>query len=230
MLQRRDDLPVDPGADDKRIDDGFDRVRFVLVEFEVIAQILWLPVDAGPAIAVDANLLEQVLVVLAVNLVDRRPHFDFRSLGQRQHVLHHLVRRADCDRLFAHRTVRCAHGREEHPQIVRDVGHRADGRTWVRAHRLLVDRNNRRKAVDEIDVRLFQLPHEAFCKRRHRGQQPPLAFGIHRVEGQRRLARTAHARNDDQLVAWDLQADVLKIVFARPLDFDRGSHMCSSYR
>ena len=92
VLQRRDDLLIDAGADDERIDHGFDRMILVLVEFDVLAQVARLAVDPRPPIAVDADLLEQVLVILAVNLVDRRPHLDFRAFRQRQQMLHHLMR------------------------------------------------------------------------------------------------------------------------------------------
>jgi hypothetical protein len=39
MLERRDDLAVYVGADDERVDDGLDRVLFVLAELEVLAEI-----------------------------------------------------------------------------------------------------------------------------------------------------------------------------------------------
>ena len=81
VLQRGDDLLVDAGADDERIDHRLDRVLLVLVELDMAPQVARLAVDPRPAVAVDANLLEQVLVILAVNLVDRRPHLDLGAPG-----------------------------------------------------------------------------------------------------------------------------------------------------
>ena len=80
VLQRSDDLLVDSGADDERIDHGFDRMRLFFIEFDMVPQVARLAVDPRPPVAVDANLLEQILVILAVNLVDRRPHLDLRAL------------------------------------------------------------------------------------------------------------------------------------------------------
>jgi hypothetical protein len=39
MLERRDDLPVDVGADDERIDHRLDRVLFVFAELDVLAEV-----------------------------------------------------------------------------------------------------------------------------------------------------------------------------------------------
>ena len=67
----------------------------------MVAQVARLAVDPRPPVAVDANLLEEVLVILAVNLVDRRPHLDLRASGQRQQMFHHLMRGANREGLAA---------------------------------------------------------------------------------------------------------------------------------
>jgi hypothetical protein len=134
------------------------------------------------------------------------------------------VRGANCDLLHAEWTVRRAHGREKHPQIIRDIGHRPDGGARVGADCFLINRHDRRKAVDEIDVGLFQLTDETLRKRGHGCQQPSLSFGIDGVEGQRRFSRTAHARDDNELVPRNLEADVLQVVFPGSLNLDCGSH------
>ena len=140
-------------------------------------------------------------------------------------MFHHLMRRANRERLSAQRAVRRPHRGEQHPQVVGDVGHRADRRTGIGADGLLIDGHDRRQTVDEIDVRLFQLADEAFRKRRHRRQQAPLPFGIDRVEGERRLAGAAHAGDDDQLVARNFHVDILQVVLARPVNLDGRSHI-----
>ena len=225
VLQRSDDLLIDSGADDERIDHGFDRMSLVFIEFDMVPQVARLAVDPRPPVAVDADLLEQVLVILAVNLVDRRPHLDLGAFRQGQQMFHHLMRGANRERLAAQRAVRRPHRGEQHPQVVGDVGHRADRRAGIGADGFLIDGHDRRQAVDEIDVRLFQLPHESFGERRHRRQQTPLPFGIDRVEGERRLAGPAHAGDDDQLVARNLHVDVLQVVLPRPVNLDGRSHI-----
>ena len=83
VLQRRDHLLIDAGTDDKSIDHGFDHVLAVFIEVDVLAQVAWLAVDPRPPIAVDPDEFEEVFVILAVNLVNRRPYLDLRPRGQR---------------------------------------------------------------------------------------------------------------------------------------------------
>jgi hypothetical protein len=111
---------IDAGSNDERIDNGFDLVFFVFIQFDVVAKVLGLPVDSRPPIAVDANLFEQVLVVFAIDLIDRRTDLYLRALWQRQNAPSSGAG-TDRYRFPAKRTVRRAHGREKHPQIVRDV-------------------------------------------------------------------------------------------------------------
>src|ERR1700677_4278682 len=66
MLERSDDLVIDSRTDDERIDQGFDRMLLFFVEVDMVSQIAGLAVDAGPAVADDANLLEEIFVILAV--------------------------------------------------------------------------------------------------------------------------------------------------------------------
>ena len=139
-------------------------------------------------------------------------------------MFHHLMGGANRERLAAQRAVRRPHRGEQHPQVVGDIGHRADGRAGIGADGLLIDGHDRRQTVDEIDVRLFQLADEPLRERRHRRQQAPLSFGIDRVEGERRLAGPAHAGDDDQLVARNLHVDVLQVVLACPVNLDGRSH------
>jgi hypothetical protein len=47
-----------------------------------------------------------------------------------------------------------------------------------------------------------------------------LAFGIDRVEGERRFAGAGESGDDGQAVAWDFDADVLEVVLARPAHRD----------
>jgi hypothetical protein len=179
-------------------------VRPIFVELDVLAEVARLAVDPRAAVTVHSDQLEQKLVVLTVNFVDRRPHFDLGAFRQRQDVLRHLVRRPNGESLPAHRAVRRAHGCEQHAQIVGNVGHRADRGARVRADGLLVDRHDRRQAVDEVDVGFLELADESFGERRHRREQAPLSLGVHGVERQRRLAGAAHAGDDDEPIARNL--------------------------
>src|SRR5690606_2890362 len=54
----------------------------------------------------------------------------------------------------------------------------------------------------------------------------PLAFGVDGVEGERRLAGAAEAGDDHELVARQLDVDVLQVVLARAADNDAVNAVC----
>jgi hypothetical protein len=70
--------------------------------------------------------------------------------------------------------VRHADVGEEQPEVVVDLGDRADRRPRVGPGRLLLDRDGRRQAVDEIDVRLLHLLEELAGVGRQRLDVAPL--------------------------------------------------------
>src|SRR5205085_2822383 len=80
---------------------------------------------------------------------------------------------------------------------------------------LLVDRDCRRQALDEVDVRLVHLAEELARVRRERLDVPPLALGEDRVEGQAGLPGPAQAGEDDQGVPRQVDRDVLQVVLTR---------------
>ena len=84
--------------------------------------------------------------------------------------------------------------------------------------RLLLDRDHRREAEDEVDVGLGDLRDEALGVTGERLHVAALPFGVDGVEGEARLARAGQAGDDDQRVARDLERDVLQVVNARALD------------
>ncbi len=118
-------------------------------------------------------------------------------------------------------TVRLADRGKEQPQVVVDLRHRADRRARVLRDRLLLDRDRRRQPVDRVDVRLLHLLEKLPRVGRERLDVAPLPLGVQRVEGERRLARARDPRHHDQLVAGNLDRDVLEIVLARAANDDR---------
>ena len=110
------------------------------------------------------------------------------------------------DRLAADRAVRPAGAGEQQAQVVVDLGDGADGRARVAVGRLLVDRDRRRQALDEVDVGLVHLAEELARVGRQRLDVAALALGEDRVEGQRGLARAGQAGEDDQAVAGQVDA------------------------
>ena len=70
----------------------------------------------------------------------------------------------------------------------------------------------------EFDVRLLHQLEELAGIGRQDFDVAPLALGIDRVEGERRLARAGQAGDHHQAVARDVDVDVLEIVLARAAD------------
>ena len=113
------------------------------------------------------------------------------------------------------RAVRDADPREEQPQVVVDLGDRADRGARVARGALLVDRDGRRQPVDLVDVRLLHLAEELAGVGAQALDVAPLALRVDRVEGEAGLARARQAGDDDQPVARERDVDVLEVVLAR---------------
>ena len=114
--------------------------------------------------------------------------------GRRRAPVHHLLDGLGLDRPAALRAVRLADRGVEQPQVVVDLGHRADGRARVLRGRPLLDRDRRRQALDRVDVGLLHLLEELPRVGRERLDVAPLPLREDRVEGERRLARARTRR------------------------------------
>src|SRR5262249_36545058 len=124
------------------------------------------------------------------------------------------------DRLAAVVAVHGADPRPEQAQVIVDLGRRADGRARVARSRLLFDRDRGRQPLDRIDVGLVHLVEELARVGRQRLDIAALPLGVDRIERERRLSRTGQPRDHHELVARDLDVDVLQVVLARTLDDD----------
>src|SRR5262249_61985913 len=77
-----------------------------------------------------------------------------------------------------------------------------------------------REPLDRVHLGLLHLLEELARVGRQRFDVAALAFGIDSVEGERRLAGAREPGDHDQLVARDLEVDVLEIVLAGASDDD----------
>ena len=111
--------------------------------------------------------------------------------------------------------------RPQEPQVVVDLGGRADGRARVPDAVLLADRNRRRNAFDRIDVRLLHPLEELPGIGGQRLDVPALTLRIDRVEGQGRLPRPADPGEDDQLAVREHDVDALQVVRAGAANDER---------
>ena len=142
------------------VDHDLDRVLELLVERRRLVERVGLSVDAGPAEALLLELAEQLDVLTLAAADDRGEHLEPAPLLQREDAVDDLLRRLPLDRRAARGAVRPAGPCVEEPEVVVDLGDRADRRPGVLRGRLLVDRHRRGEALDEVDVGLVHLPEE----------------------------------------------------------------------
>ena len=141
--------------------------------------------------------------------------------GERQDLRGNLIGIVAADQCAALDAVRLAAASEEQPQVIVNFRRGRNGRTRIPRRILLPNRYRRRDARNVIDVGLLHALQKLARVCRQRLDIAPLPFGIHRVERERRLPRSADAGNDRDGVVRDLDADVFQIVYARATNGDR---------
>src|SRR6185436_8962308 len=213
-FERLEEPALDAAADDDAVHEDFDRVVAAPIELDVFLEGPERAVDADLGVAARPERRELLLELALAAAHERREDVDARVLRIQHHdvgdALHGLRR----DLLPAAAAVRDADVGEEQPEIVVDFRDRADRGPRVGSGRLLLDRDGGRQAVDEVDVRLLHLLEELPRVRGQRLDVAALPFGVNRVEGERGLARARQAGDDHQLVAGDVDVDILEVMDA----------------
>ena len=140
-------------------------------------------------------------------------------------------RRLGRDPRSARGAVPGADAREQDSQKVIDLGDRADGAARIVAARFLADRNRWAQPADQVDIGLGHLAHELASVIAQTFDITPLAFGVQRIERERRFAASRNPREANQLTARQRQIDIAEIMFAGTFDFDfRRRHAASRCR
>jgi len=214
LLDRLRDARPWGSARDQPVDHHVDRVLHLLVELQVAVELHDLAVHAGAEKALLQQVGEQVAELPLLPLDNRGENREPRSLRELQHLLKNLLARLRRDRPATLVARRMTDPREQHPQVIVDLGDRADGAARVLSGGLLLDRDGRREAGDGVDVRLRHLPQKLPGVAGQRLDVPALSLGVQRVERQRAFARPADPRHHNQLVAGERQRNILQVVFA----------------
>ena len=142
------------------IDYLIDVVLLLLVESGRFSQLDHLAVDDGASETL-LHHLQHLLAVFALLAADVwRQDGELRGGRQGEQPIDHLLNRLRPDLLPAVRAVRDADRCVEQPQVVVDLGDRADRGPRISRSRSLLDGNRRREAFDRIDVRLLHLLQE----------------------------------------------------------------------
>ena len=206
------------------VHDDLNRVVAPLVQHDLLIEPPQRPVDPRPHKPRPGELLQLLLVLpLAPPHHRGQDHHPFFH-PQGENLLQNLLRRLARDRGPAVRTMRLPNRRPEQSEVVVDLRDRPHRRSRTAVRRLLLDRNRRTQPVNRVHVRTLHLVQKLPRIGRQRLHVAPLPFRIDRVEGQRRLARSAQPRDHRQRVPRDLHADVLQIVHPRPMHGDALKH------
>src|SRR5450755_2247061 len=122
--------------------------------------------------------------------------------------------------LTSDRIMRLSDRGKEHAQVVVNLRGRRDRGTRIRSRTALLNRDRRRKTLDKIDVRLFHFIEKLPGVSRQTLDVTPLPFGVERIERERRFARAAQTRDNNQLFSRNLEMEILEIVLAGTADLD----------
>ncbi len=197
------------------IDDHVDVVFLGLLEAGQIGRLDGLTVHPEPNEALRLHVGEQFGELALAVAHHRRQHHEPGAFGQRQHRVHHLAHALRLQRQGVVGAEGRAGARVEQAQVVVDLGDRAHGGARVVRGGLLLDADRRAQALDHVDIGLVHQLQELPRVGTQALDVAPLTFRIERVERQARLARSRQPGDDHQLVARDVDVDVLEVVGAR---------------
>ena len=146
--------------------------------------------------------------------MDREEHLHPRAVAERENPVRDFV-----DRIFFHllatvQAISAANARVQQPEVIVNLSCGGHGRARIAGRILLLDRNRRSDAVDDIDIGLFNALQELPGVGRQRLDVAPLSLGVNGVERERRLARSRDPRHHRQQVVRNLEIDILQIVDA----------------
>ena len=223
-FERVGEAPLDAFLQHQTVDDDLDLVVLVLreplVTLQELVDVDRLAVDARPHVALAGQVFEQRVVLALAAAHDGRQHLEPQAVVHVEDAVDDLLRRLALQPRAVVRAVLDADPGVEQAEVVVDLGDGADGRSWVAARRLLVDRDRRRQPLDDVDVGLVHLPEELAGVRAERLDVAALTFRVDRVEREARLAGAGQAREDDEFVARQFDVDVPEVVLTSPADDD----------
>ncbi len=110
---------------------------------------------------------------------------------------------------------------EERGEVRLQVGQGRERRAARLHWRAAVDRHRRRDRRELVDRRTLEALEELPRVRREALHEPPLAFGIERIDRERRLSRSARPRQGNELAGRKVEIDGLKIVRTRAAEANR---------
>ncbi|MEY5028169.1 MAG: hypothetical protein RLZ63_484 [Pseudomonadota bacterium] len=193
---------------------------FVLFQLGQVLGLEHLATHAKAHIAQGLHLLKELFELAFFLACHRSQDHQLGVLWQGHHRIHHLGHGLGLQRQVVVGAVRRAGACEQQAQIVVDLGHRAHRGARVVAGGFLLDGNRGRQALDQVHIGLVHQLQKLPRISREAFHIAALAFGVQRVKSQAGLARARQPSDHHQLVARDVQVDVLEVVRARAADAD----------
>ncbi len=144
------------------------------------------------------------------------------------HLVDYLVHRLLGDGDVTVRAERPTHPRKEQAQIIVNLGHGADCGPRVATGGLLIYGNSWRQPLNAVHIGFIHLPKKLASVGGERLDIAALPLGIDGIESEGGLARTAESGDNDQLIARDVDIDILEIVLSGPPDRDIFLHRANS--
>jgi hypothetical protein len=192
----------------------------LLVERRHLGDLIKLAVDLDALESLFQIIGEFLAVLTLAAAHHRREQIKPGAFRQRHDAVDHLRHGLTLDRQAGGGRVGHADARPQKPHVVVDLGDGADGGARVARGGLLLDGNGRRQAVDLVDVRLLHHLQKLPGIGREALDIAALAFGVDGVEGERGLARAGQAGEHHELVARNVEIDILEVVLAGAADGD----------
>ena len=200
------------------VDHDVDVVIELLVERRHRGDLVERSVDFDALVALSHKVGELLAVLALPSAHHRREQIKPRAFRQRQDAVDHLRHGLALDRQPGRRRVGHAGARPQKPHVVVDLGDGADGRARIARGGFLLDGDGGREAVDLVDVRLLHHLQELPRVSRQALDVAALALGIDGVEGKRGFAGAGQPGEHHELVAGNVEIDILEVVLAGAAD------------
>ena len=221
-LHRIGQAHPNPLSHDNAVYHHLDRVGGLGIEADgfLRVQLLNLTIDANSNKSLPLQALQHIAKFSPLTFDHRSQHHEPRFCWQERDAIDDLGGRLAGHGRAGLRIMGLTQVRVEKPQVVVNLRGGRDGRARIGSAGSLLDGDGRRQPFDVVDLGLLHLVEELPCVGREALHVLALPFRKQRVEGQRRLPRTAGPRDDHQTIPWDLEREILEVVLPCPDDTD----------
>ena len=235
-LDRVGEAPLDAFAQHQPVDHHRDVVHLVAGQLQAVGaagqaggagevgELDQLAVDDGPGESLAGEVGQERVVGALAASDHRRQHLEPGAGLHLQDPVHDLLGGLADEPLAGLGIMGHADAGEEKTQVVVDLGDGADGGAGIARRALLIYRDGRRQALDEVNVGLVHLAQELPGVGGEGLHVAALALGVDGVEGQGTLSGARQPGDNDQPLPGKVQVNVLEVVLARPRNHQPLSH------